>query len=75
MKDKDEMSSTEIARIRHAEEEIARGEFVTWEPGMFSKSSSPKVAARKSTDTRVKSAKRLTNQSKKSPKTLIAENA
>ena len=73
MRCKDELLPSEIARIRAGEAEIARGEFVEWTPGMFSKSSSPKVAAKRSIGTRLKSAKTLMTRSKKSVKTRIAE--
>ena len=35
--DTDELTLEEIAAIRKSEEEIARGDFVEWTPGMFGK--------------------------------------
>lgn len=69
----DDLTPAEIIRIRKAEEEIARGEFVEWKPGMFTKSLSPKVAAKKSIATRRKSAKPSSERSKKLPKAPFAE--
>ena len=69
----DQPTPEEIAMMKISEEEIAKGDVVEWTPGMFSKSSSPKVAAKRSIGTRLKSAKTLMTRSKKSVKTRIAE--
>ena len=57
----------EIAMIRLSQAEIDKDEVVTWEPGMFIKSKSPKAAANKSIEHRAKSSTPSKKSSKKSP--------
>ena len=63
----DRPTMDEIAMIRLSQSEIDKDEVVTWEPGMFTKSKSPKAAANKSTERRTTSRTPLKKSSKKSP--------
>jgi len=59
--EEDKPTPQEVAMIRTSQEEIARGDVTTWEPGMFTKSKSPKPAAKKSNAPRSASGK-LSNE-------------
>lgn len=63
----DRPTMDEIAMIRLSQSEIDKDEVVTWESGMFTKSKSPKAAANKSIERRVKSSTLSKKSSKKSP--------